>query len=121
MLQLIELSVVILAHTWPMEEILSTAHGRQVYGDTYVADLTTTLADQFKEEGMEAITAGPIHRRVFDVASTLSRQIAFDHDERAPRDAPRRTWDTIYLPSMTVLLESAHSIMRPDLIQCSTA
>jgi len=120
LLELPRLKVVIIAHNWPTKASLVTADGSEISGDNYIADATLSLADQFRKVGVEVIIVGPILRPMFDVASILSRQIAFGHDERAPRDAPRWAWDSSYRTSMDLLQAASFPIIRPDLIQCDT-
>ncbi|MFL4470725.1 acyltransferase family protein [Tateyamaria armeniaca] len=119
LLELPHLETVVIAHNWPTEALLVSADGSKIEGANLIAEATISLADRLHEKGIEVIIVGPLLRPMFDVASILSRQIAFGHDERVSRDAPRREWELNYRSSMAVLGDASHQIIRPDLVQCS--
>lgn len=118
-LRLPRVTTVIIAFNWPIDVPLVHDTGTPVSSDAVtalvsgVADLVARLGDR------KVVLVGPIKIPGFDIASVLSRQIAFRRDvvaaDYTEAAAFRAAYETVFSSFAT---GGNVSIIRPDRVQC---
>ncbi|EEX13525.1 acyltransferase 3 [Citreicella sp. SE45] len=119
MLALPDLQTVIVAFNWPTNVPLYHADGSEVEGPHSAAllegieDLIDRLA------GLNIVVVGPMARPGYDIASVLSRQIAFDRAQHVPRWTEAGPFYAEFGPVLDTLSRDTRiTFVRPDLVQC---
>lgn len=115
--------VVILGLTWSHREDLIDAMGRPADNSdnrALVAALDD-LIDNLQQVGKQIVLIGPIASPGWDVASIVSRQLAFNHFSNQPHYMPYTDFETQF-KSAIEHFETRRDIsfVRPDLVQCSS-
>lgn len=110
---------VIVALNWPVEHALVGNDGRAIAGDRAEA-LAAGIRDLAKRlPGRKLLVVGPIAQPGIDIASVLSRQMAFGVRPLAKNSTPAAPFRQKFFPILAGFGgESGVTLIRPDLYQC---
>lgn len=121
-LELNRVSVVIIGLTWQHDSGLVDSAGKLVENGKNQALLSALddLVLQLVSAGKKVVLIGPVAVPGWDVASVLSRQLAFKHVSTQPLALPKNVFMNQFGAAIDYF-ESRNDLVfvRPDLIQCS--
>ncbi|AJA09000.1 acyltransferase 3 [Sphingopyxis fribergensis] len=110
---------VIVAFNWPVDKAVVSADGRRVGGDRALAMAHGVEDLAAKLPGRKIIVVGPIAQPGFDIASVLSRQIAFGINPQVASRTAAKPFRAQFAPALSVLAANPRiTVIRPDLRQC---
>jgi hypothetical protein len=115
---------IVIALSWDSPGGLVDRSGRKVDNLNFKATLAgiDTTIDLLKASGKSVVVVGPIAIPGFDIASDISRRLAFGHPVETSLDRPREEFDRTYRPVIAHFqARSDVGFIRPDLAQCDAA
>lgn len=115
--------IVVVGMTWWNNDQLLSADGRRL-DDQEARALTQAIDDlirQLQRSGKQVIVTGPLAQPNWDVASIVSRQLAFGHPVDRPTFLPLAEFNQRFGQAIRHFEERTDiGFARPDLVQCST-
>jgi peptidoglycan/LPS O-acetylase OafA/YrhL len=121
-LALPNVTTVIIGLNWGPEYDLVDATGRPLDNRrvTALIGALDDLLDRVQQSGREVILIGPIAEPGWDVASVLSRQLAFGHPPERPTSVSASDFLARYGPALTHFEgRLGRFFARPDTVQCA--
>lgn len=116
-----KLEHVIIALNWPVHRVLFTANGLEIPAQERALALLAGIEDMSVRfaEGVKISVIGPIARPGFDIASVLSRQLAFGHTDLVDVSTPSPAFYAVFNPVLDKLKSNPRiQLIRPDQILC---
>lgn len=115
--------LVILGLTWTADAgplVDSAGRPAPVQGAAGIADGIAATAAQLRAAGKRVVVIGPLAQPGWDVASTLSRSMAFGRTQPLPLFMPRAAFEQTFAAAIRLLENDPGVVLvRPDRVQCS--